>query len=191
MIKHFDNLAEIKKATQEVFAGKMLHAYEDKVILPNGGESTREYVKHIGAVAIVPVTEDGNVIVERIFRYPMSSIVTEIPAGKLNSSDENRLMAAKRELLEETGIIADEWIELGQYHPASAYSTEKIWLFMAKRLHKGVQNLDFDEFLEVEEMPLCELISKVFDGTIIDGKTQVGILMAAEKLGLLTVTNRM
>jgi len=184
-MKLYENLRELKKESKEVFAGKMLHAYEDTITLPNGEESTREYVRHIGAVAIVPVTEDGKVVIEKQFRYPVSTVVTEIPAGKLDSTDEDRLLAAKRELLEETGITADEWTDLGEYHPASAYSDEKLTLFMARGLHYGKQSLDEDEFLVIEEVSLTELVREVLDGTITDGKTQVALLKAAEKLGIM------
>lgn len=181
----YENLKEVTKESKEVFAGQMLHVYKDCIMLPNGEESTREYVRHIGAVAIVPVTEDGKVVIEKQFRYPMGSVVTEIPAGKLDSKEEDRLAAAKRELVEETGITAAEWIEIGEYHPASAYSDEIITMFIAKGLHFGKQKLDADEFLEVAEIPLPELVRQVFDGTITDGKTQVAILKTAEKLGQL------
>lgn len=180
----YENLKEVTKESKEVFAGQMLHVYKDCIMLPNGEESTREYVRHIGAVAIVPVTEDGKVVLEKQFRYPMGSVVTEIPAGKLDSKEEDRL-AAKRELVEETGITAEEWIEIGEYHPASAYSDEIITMFIAKGLHFGKQKLDEDEFLEVMEVPLRELVQQVFDGTITDGKTQVAILKTAEKLGMI------
>ena len=92
----YENLKEVTKESKEVFAGQMLHVYKDCIMLPNGEEATREYVRHIGAVAIVPVTEDGKVVIEKQFRYPMGSIVTEIPAGKLDSKEEDRLAAAKR-----------------------------------------------------------------------------------------------
>lgn len=183
----YENLREIKKKSTEIFAGKMLRVYEDAIILPNGEESTREYVRHIGAVAIVPVTDDGKIIIEKQFRYPVSTIVTEIPAGKLDSIDEDKLWAAKRELREETGITADEWINLGEYHPASAYSDEKITLFMARGLHNGKQNLDEDEFLAIEKVPIRHLVHEVLDGTITDGKTQVAILKVAEKLGIINI----
>lgn len=183
----FERLEEKTIESKEVFAGKMLHAYEDRITLPNGGESTREYVKHIGAVAIVPITDDNKVVMEKQYRYPMAAVVTEIPAGKLDAVDEDRLEAAKRELKEETGIVADEWTALGEYHPASAYSTEKIWLFMARGLHRGNQKLDFDEFLVVEEVPLSELVQDVLKGRITDGKTQVALIKAAEKVGVVHI----
>ena len=184
-MRAYESLTEKTKESKEIFAGKMLHVYEDEIVLPNGGEATREYVRHIGAVGIVPITEDGNVIIEKQFRYPMGKIVTEIPAGKLDSKEEDRLEAAKRELLEETGITADNWINLGEYHPASAYSDEIITLFIARGLHYGKQKLDEDEFLNIEEIPLQVIVRDVLDGTITDGKTQVAILKAAERLGLL------
>ena len=176
------NLTEITKSSTQIYKGKMLNAFQDTIILPNGEESTREYVKHIGAVAVVALTDDGKVIIERQFRYPMGTVITEIPAGKLDSTDEDHLLAAKRELREETGITADEWFSLGEYHPASAYCNEKIWMYLARGIHRGDQDLDPDEFLIVEEIPLKELVDMVYDGTITDGKTQVGILKAAHLL---------
>ena len=122
---------------------------------------------------------------EKQYRYPARRVVTEIPAGKLDSLEEDRLEAAKRELREETGIEADEWVELGEYHPASAYCNEKIWMFMARGLRKGEQDLDEDEFLNVVEVPLEELVEQVLDGTIKDGKTQVALLKAAVRVGVL------
>ena len=106
----YEKLTEITKESSEVFAGKMLHAYCDTVNLPNGKPARREYVRHIGAVAIVPMTDEGNVIMERQFRYPVREVVLEIPAGKLDDPEEDRLQAAKRELQEETGISAKEWM---------------------------------------------------------------------------------
>ena len=177
----YDNLIETTKESTEVFAGKMLEVYNDSIILPDGNPATREYVRHIGAVAVVPITEDGNVIMERQYRYPVRRVVLEIPAGKLNDPDEDRLSAAKRELLEETGITAKEWINLGEYHPASAYSNEVITLYLAKGLQFGKQSLDEDEFLNIEQIPLQELVDQIMDGAIVDGKTQVAILKAAAK----------
>ena len=184
-VNEFQNLIEKTVDSTEVFAGEMLHVYRDNIELPNGKTATREYVKHVGAVAVVALTENGSVVMEKQYRYPARRVVTEIPAGKLDSLEEDRLEAAKRELREETGIEADEWVELGEYHPASAYCNEKIWMFIARGLHKGKQDLDEDEFLNVVEVPLSELVEQVFDGTIKDGKTQVALLKAAEKLGMI------
>ena len=169
-------LEEVKIASEEIFDGHILHVYKDTVELPNGKEASRELIRHIGAVAVVPLTDDGNVIVERQFRYPLGQVITEIPAGQLDSFDEDRLEAIKRELREETGYVADEWMELGDYHPAAAYTDERITLYLATGLHKGERELDEDEFLDVIEVPLIDLVKDVAAGKITDGKTQVAIL---------------
>lgn len=184
-MEKFDNLLEKTKEVNEIFKGRILHVFKDTVTLPNGNESTREIIRHIGAVCVIPITDDNKVIIERQFRYPINSVITEIPAGKLDSALEDRLSAAKRELLEETGITADEWIDMGIYYPAAAYSDEKITMYLAKGLHKGTQKLDADEFLNIEEVPLTELIDEVMSGEITDGKTQVAVLKAAKHLGVL------
>jgi len=183
-MKEFENLQETTTESSQVFDGRLLHVYNDAIILPNGKKGTREYIKHVGAVAVVPLTQDGKVIVEKQFRYPVHDVILEIPAGKLDSYEEDRLCAAKRELKEETGLTADEWIEMGDYHPAAAYSDERITLYLARDLHMGEQKLDADEFLNIEEIPLAELVEQVIDGTITDGKTQVAILKAAHILGI-------
>lgn len=180
--QHFDNLAEKTIASEEIFNGRILHLFNDRVELPNGHESTREVIRHVGAVAVVPVTDDGKVVIERQFRYPLNSVITEIPAGKLDGPEEDRLEAAKRELREETGITADEWIDMGEYHPAAAYCDEKLNIYLARGLHNEAQELDEDEFLNIEYVPIEDLVEEVMDGKITDGKTQVGILKAARLL---------
>ena len=127
-------------------------------------------------MAIVPLTDDGQVVVEQQFRYPLNRVITEIPAGKLNDKSENRLEAAKRELEEETGLIADQWMELGNYCPAAAYCDEVITLYLAKGLRQGTRNLDEDEFLNIRMVPLTELVEDIMQGKIMDGKTQVALL---------------
>lgn len=175
-------LAEKKVSSREIYNGVILHVVKDDVTLPNGNPAFREVIRHVGAVAVVPLTEDGKVIVERQYRYPMDMVITEIPAGKLDSKEEDHLAAAKRELQEETGITADEWTDLGVYFPTPAYSDEKIYVYLARGLHRGEQNLDEDEFLHVQEVPLEELVDQVMDGTIYDGKTQFAILKTARLL---------
>lgn len=177
-MEHFDNLREIKVSSEEIFDGYILHVFKDMIELPNGKSASREVIRHVGAVAVVPVAEDGKVIVERQFRYPLDCVITEIPAGKLDSKEEDRLSAAKRELEEETGITATEWIDLGDYHPAAAYCDELITIYLARGLTQGERHLDEDEFLNIEEVPLDELVQEVMAGKITDGKTQVGILKA-------------
>lgn len=183
-MNEYDILKETCLHSEPIFDGVVLHVYKDDIRLPNGHESTREVIRHLGAVAIVPLTDDGKVIMERQFRYPVDAVISEIPAGKLDSLGEDRLDAAKRELREETGITADEWINLGDYHPSAAYTDERLTIYLARGLHRGQQELDEDEFLHLEEIPLNRLVDLVMDGTISDGKTQVGLLKAARYLGV-------
>lgn len=177
-MKDFADLVETTVASEEIFDGQVVHLYKDDISLPNGKPATREVIRHVGAVAIVPMTEDGKVIIERQFRYPLNRVITEIPAGKLDSKSEDRLSAAKRELEEETGYLADEWIELGDYIPAAAYCDEVITMYLAKGLHMGTRNLDEDEFLNIATVSLEELVEDVMRGKIADGKTQAAILKA-------------
>ena len=178
----FQDLREIKTDSQEIFDGVILHVFKDTVKLPNGKSATREVIRHIGAVGVIPITDDGKVIIEKQFRYPLNRIVTEIPAGKLDAFTEDRLSAAKRELEEETGYTAAEWIPLGDYIPTCAYCDERITLYLAKGLQLGQRHLDEDEFLNFEAVPLEKLVEQVMNGTITDGKTQVAVLKAARLL---------
>ena len=172
-------LREIRVETEDIFAGRILDVKRDQVRLPNGHTSVREIIRHVGAVCVVPVTEDGKVVVERQYRYPIDRVITEIPAGKLDSREEDRLHAAQRELREETGITADRWTDMGLYFPAPAYSDEKITMYLAQGLHMGKQHLDEDEFLNVSFVPMEELVEKILRGEITDGKTQVAVLKAS------------
>ena len=122
----FKNLTEVKTGSEEIFDGVILHVFKDTVALPNGNPAIREVIRHVGAVGVIPVTDDGKVIIEKQFRYPLSSVITEIPAGKLDSFTEDRLSAAKRELEEETGYTAKEWVSMGDYYPTPAYCDERI-----------------------------------------------------------------
>lgn len=176
-------LEEIGLESEEVYAGRLLHVFKDKVTLPNGHNSTREYIKHNGASAVVPVTDDGKIILEHQFRYPFHDVLIEIPAGKLDGADEDPLEAAKRELKEETGYTAEEWVSLGPICPSVAYTTEVIWMYMAKGLKKGDQDLDKDEFLNVYEVPIEEILDKIMKGEVGDAKTQAAILKVARILG--------
>lgn len=174
------NLVENEITSTQVFKGKLLQIFSDEVSLPNGKTAIREYNKHFGAVCIIPITDDGQVILERQFRYPIHEVITEIPAGKLDSPDEDPLSAAKRELREETGFIANTWIHLGLFMGAAAYSNEKINMYLAKDLVRGERELDDDEFLDVFTMPLEEAVREVMDGKIADGKTIAAVLKANE-----------
>ena len=182
--EEYERLRERQVTSEEIFDGVILHVKRDMVALSNGSTTVREVIRHIGAVCVIPVTENNEVIMERQYRYPLDSVILEIPAGKLDAPDEDRLSAIKRELREETGYTADEWTELGDFHPAPAYSDEYITMYLARGLHKGQQDLDADEFLDVYAIPLSDLVAEVMAGRISDAKTQVCILKAARILGI-------
>ena len=177
-------LREVKTGSEEIFNGVILHVQRDTVKLPNGNDTVREVIRHIGAVCVIPVLDNGDVIVERQYRYPLDRVILEIPAGKLDAANENRLSAIQRELSEETGYTADEWLEIGDFHPAPAYSDEFITMYLARKLRKGNRHLDADEFLDVYTVPLKDLVEDVMAGKISDAKTQVCILKAARILGI-------
>lgn len=183
-MRNFETLTEVQTESQEIFDGVILHLFKDTVRLPNGNPATREVIRHVGAVGVIPITDDGKVIIERQFRYPLDRVVTEIPAGKLDSFTEERLSAAKRELEEETGYTAKEWLPMGDYYPTPAYCDERITLYLARGLELGQRHLDEDEFLNFEAVPLSALLEDVMEGRITDGKTQVALLKAARMLGL-------
>ena len=175
-------LWETKTDGEVVFHGCLLHVVRDKVTLPNGCPATRELIRHVGAVCVIPVDEKGNVYLERQFRYPIDDVITEIPAGKLNSKEEDRLSAAKRELKEETGLVADRWTDLGVFYPTPAYSDEKITMYLAEDLSLEERSLDEDEFIGVFTRPLADLVRDVMDNKITDVKTQLAVLKAAKIL---------
>lgn len=171
-----DELREVQTASKRIYHGAILDFYTDTVRLPNGHTAGRELTRHVGAVCVVPMTDDGRVIVERQFRYPLDKTILEIPAGKRDSKDEPPEEAARRELREETGIEPKELICLGTYCPAAAYSDEVIWMYLARGLTYGEQKLDDDEFLSVEAMPLEALVQEIAKGNVPDGKTQAAVL---------------
>ena len=172
------NLIEKQLKREEIFGGQVLHVVRDTVELPNGKPATREVALHIGAVAIIPITADGDVIIERQYRYPHGRVFLEIPAGKLDSADEIPLEAAKRELREETGATAESFTYLGKMIPSPAVLSEVIHLYLAEGLSFGDVDLDEDEFLEVEKIPLKELYGMVLRGEIEDAKTQIAVMRA-------------
>lgn len=174
-----DALREEKTASELMFDGKILHLYRDDIRLPDGKPAEREVIRHIGAVCVIPVTEDGLVVMERQYRYPVDEVILEIPAGKLDSREEDPEEAARRELREETGYLAGTLMPLGKFYPACAYSDETIWMYLATDLTKGQRQLDEDEFLDVELIPLDRLVQQVLAGEIPDAKTQIAVLKAA------------
>lgn len=177
-MERFEHLEETELSSEVKYEGALLHIRRDTVRLPNGKTATREYNIHYGAVCIIPLLENGDVLLERQYRYPLREVITEIPAGKLDAPDEDPLEAAKRELREETGATAAEWHALGLFCPTGAYSTERIYMYLARGLTFGARELDEDEFLNVFRMTLDELVDKVLAGEIPDAKTQAAALRA-------------
>lgn len=175
------DLTEKYLSGERVFEGKLLKIDCDTVLLPDGKESKREYVRHPGACVVVAEVRPGVLIFERQFRYPLRRSFIELPAGKLDPNEEP-LTCAKRELLEETGYSASEWTHLGVMHPCIGYSDERIEIFLARGLVKGEQKLDEGEFLEVFEMTLEEAHRAVLAQKITDGKSVTALYLAREVL---------
>ncbi len=165
-----EHLKETLVSSEELFKGKFLHAKRDTVCLPDGKHATREYVVHPGAVVVVPLLDDGQVVLERQFRYPIGQVMIELPAGKLDAG-EDPLLCGLRELYEETGYTAAEWAYAGQMHLAIAYSTEVIHIYFARGLSLGARKLDAGEFLDVFTAPAQQLLDWCADGTVTDAKT--------------------
>ncbi len=158
-----------------MFKGNFLHAFRDTVRLPDGTHATREYVTHPGAVVMIPLLDDGRLVLERQFRYPVGQVVTEFPAGKIDPG-EDTLVCAKRELQEETGYVAREWARAGQLHPVVSYSTEFIEIWFARGLTLKQRQLDQGEFLEVITATPTELLDWCRQGQVTDAKTLIGAL---------------
>jgi ADP-ribose pyrophosphatase len=170
-----EHLVERRVRSESLFSGHFLQLRRDEVQLPGGQHATREYVVHPGAVMIVPVTDDGRLVIERQHRYPIDIVLLEFPAGKLDPG-ETTLACAQRELLEETGYRAREWAFAGRMHNAPAYSTEAIEVWFARGLVAGPQQLDDGEHLEIvlmDEVALFELAAR---GELTDAKSMVGLL---------------
>ncbi len=161
--------------------GNLLKVKRDRVRLPNGNMSYREYVTHPGAVVIVPILPSGNVVLERQFRYPLHQVFIELPAGKIDPN-EDVLHTGRRELLEETGYTATDWVKLGHQHPCIGYSDEVIHMYLARGLVAGAHQRDEDETLEVFELSFAECISMIQRGEITDSKTMVALLLAEKYL---------
>ncbi len=174
------DFTERKIISRAVYRGRLLKVNEDEVSLPDGSSALREYVVHPGAAIILPLFDDGSVLLERQFRYPLGQHFYELPAGKLEQG-EAPIETAKRELLEETGYAAAEWRELGHLHPCIGYSDERIDFFMARKLEFRGAHLDQGEFLETLRVPLAESVDWIRRGRITDTKTILGLFWA-EKL---------
>lgn len=159
-----------------IFDGKVLHVYKDIIGLPNGGTSMREYCRHGGAVCVVPLTDKGEVVCVRQYRYALSRVTLEIPAGKLDSPDEIHEEAALRELREETGYRCGKLTPIGDLATSPALLTEIIYMYLAEDLTEGETDPDEDEFIEFVKIPLDEMVDMIIRGEIQDSKTQAAVL---------------
>lgn len=175
------DLTETQRSSETVFHGHLLHVKRDQVALPSGAETGREYIVHPGAVLVVPVLDNGSLVFERQFRYPLRQTFIELPAGKIDPL-ENPLTTGQRELLEETGYTASEWHYLAALHPCIGYSNEIIHIYLATGLQAGMHQREEDESLDVFSMTLDEALSAMRQGEITDGKTMIALFWAEKHL---------
>lgn len=164
-----------------IYKGKILNVRVDEVELPNGAKSKREIIEHSGGVVILALHANGNVSFVNQFRYPYKKVVLELPAGKVEKG-EDPLETGKRELKEEVGLTAKRYINLGEYYPTTGYCEEIIYMYLALGLTNGEQDLDENEFLSIETMPIDKAVDMVLKGEIRDGKTQTALLKVAMML---------
>lgn len=167
------HLTETRIGGETLHRGRFLTLKRDVVRLPDGSTTTREFVEHPGAVMVLPLFDDGRVLMERQYRYPVGRVMTEFPAGKLDP-DEGALACAQRELREETGYIAREFVYMTKIHPVISYSTEFIALYLARGLTEGVRALDDGEFLDTITVEPAQLFDWIKRGEISDVKTIIG-----------------
>jgi ADP-ribose pyrophosphatase len=169
------DLSEQCLSSQTLATGKLLTLHCDQVRLPNGNNSQREYVTHPGAAVIVPMLANGNVVLVRQFRYPLRQVFIELPAGKIDQN-EDFFSTGQRELHEETGYTATDWVYLGLQHPCIGYSNEVIHMYLARELTAGKQQTDADEALQVFDVDFNESLNMIARGEITDGKTIIALL---------------
>ena len=178
----YEDLIEKKLKSEDVFDGTLLHVKRDTALLPNGEQATREWIKHPGASAVIPYLPDGQIILVRQYRYPVGRVTLEIPAGKLDSPEEDPYVCAVRELSEETGYTAGKIEKLTTIGTPVGFSHESIHIYKAEGLTPGEMHPDDDEFLNVVKVPLAEAVQMTRDGRIFDAKSIVAILMLQEEL---------
>ena len=178
------NIMEKVIDRKSVFDGIIIHVEHWQSELPNGKIAPREIAVHVGASAVVPVDEDGNVYMVRQYRCPLETVLLEIPAGKLDHKGEDRLLAAKRELEEETGFTAGKWTHMVDLATTPGFCSEVISLYLAQDLTAGEVHPDEDEFLNVVKMPIAQVKEMIMRGEVPDSKTVTAILMAWNILGI-------
>lgn len=159
--------------TEEIFKGHIINVKKDTVLMPGGNTATREVVEHPGGVCVV-ADDNGMLIFVRQFRYPLKDAIYELPAGKLSPGEDPKL-CGMRELLEETGAVAETFVELGAIYPSPGFLTEKIYIFYASGLTFQNQMLDEDEYLDVKKIPVQKAFQMVKEGIIQDAKTIAGL----------------
>lgn len=174
---------EKKLKSVRIYEGAILNLRRDTVTAPKG-EASREVVEHNGAVGIVPITDEGSVVMVEQFRYPMNTSILEIPAGKIDKGETDPLETAKRELKEETGYTSDQFTYLGKINPSVAYTEEMIHLYAATGLKPGETAFDEDEAIELREYAFDEIYEMAAGGKLIDAKTVAALFMAKEQLNI-------
>jgi ADP-ribose pyrophosphatase len=175
--KAYNQLSEKQLSSRHVFDGRLLQVYVDDVQLPDDSRSTRDWIKHPGASAIVPVFEDGTIMLLKQFRYPPRRVFIEVPAGKLDEG-EPPMVTAKRELVEETGYESKSMENAGSFFPAIGYADEEIHVFVAWDLEQKLKNVDDDEFVINHRVPFSEALKMISSGEITDAKTICSIVKA-------------
>jgi len=173
-------MKEITKATKTIYEGKIMNLYV-KDVIANGIDAKREVVEKGGAVAIVPIKEDGTVVMVRQYRIAVDEELLEIPAGLMDPGEDDPLQTAKRELREETGYTADKWTHLTEFYPTAGFCNEYIHIFLATGLTPGETDFDPTEVLVTEEYPINDLMKMIKTGELHDGKTVVGIALAKQE----------
>lgn len=168
------DLTEHEISSEVVYSGRLLHVRRDEVRLPDGNTSVREYITHPGAVVIIPIADNGELILERQHRYPLHRDFIELPAGKIDAGEET-LACAQRELLEETGYTARDWRYVTTVYPCIGYTDERLVYYLARGLEYSGHQPDEDEFLEIFQLPFTQALEMIKSGEICEVKTVVGL----------------